>query len=56
MIPPRKHLLKHQPINTQIALMVGDEGKRGGGGVEGEEVEKVVVVIEGLVEETVEEH
>lgn len=22
MIPPRKHLLKHQPINTQIALMV----------------------------------
>jgi transformation/transcription domain-associated protein len=23
MIPPRKHLLKHQPINTQIALMDG---------------------------------
>ena len=22
MIPPKKHLLKHQPINTQIALMV----------------------------------
>ncbi|XP_019851030.1 PREDICTED: transformation/transcription domain-associated protein [Amphimedon queenslandica] len=23
MIPPKKHLLKHQPINTQIALMDG---------------------------------
>ena len=23
MIPPKKHLLKHQPISTQIALMDG---------------------------------
>ena len=24
MIPPRKHLLKHQPVSTQIALMDGN--------------------------------
>ena len=24
MIPPKKHLLKHQPISTQIALMDGN--------------------------------
>ena len=23
MIPPKKHLLKHQPVSTQIALMDG---------------------------------
>ena len=28
MIPPRKHLLKHQPINTQIALMVRNPRER----------------------------
>ena len=24
MIPPKKHLLRHQPVNTQIALMDGN--------------------------------
>ena len=24
MIPPKKHLLKHQPVSTQIALMDGN--------------------------------
>jgi len=24
MIPPRKHLLRHQPVNTQIGLIEGN--------------------------------